>query len=151
MKLLLLFVFTAALMAFEPSKQAVVDFEMGNYFFKGQDMDHALEYFNKAKGKLPEPEMEYVVARSLGQIYLLKEDKKSALKVFEDSIKTADMELLKTSEALRDVFALYAQIKADAINPNIFNAIVQQRIMQRKKMMERQGASAPKEGPKLGF
>lgn len=168
MRFLVLFsLFVISTFSFSPNKQALIDFEMGSYFLQGQDFDNAEKYLVKAQGKLGISELEIVLSRNLAQVYLLKEDKEKLFSVLESCIEKADETDIKESAALREVYQIYARLKADAINPSIMNTLLQKRQQQLQDMQPRKPQPsergevpptkaqppAPKkpEKPRLGF
>ncbi len=137
------------LMALEAQKQAIIDLEMANYFFQGKDFKNAEKYYKQADKNLTQDELKVLVCRNLATISLLNENKKEATKTLESCIGSTDVSLVESSQAFRDVIKLYAEIKADEINPNIQDAKMAafKRQQEMMKMRMQQGGSAPAPAP----
>jgi DNA-binding transcriptional regulator YbjK len=91
----------------------------------------------------------------------MKEEKKKLFLVLEGCIEKANEEDIKDSQALREIYQLYARLKADEINPAIMNNLLQRRQQQMQEALEKQKnrpvgqnaqeKSAQGEKPRLGF
>jgi len=107
--------------SFEESKDAFLHFEMGNYFLKGQDWKNAQKYYEKAEGKLEFAELDIVLCRNLATVHLMQENKSKALITLGRCIQKIPYSTIENSQPLREVYQMYAQMKADEINPKILD------------------------------
>jgi hypothetical protein len=146
-------IFVYSLPAIANPKQALLDFEMANYFLKGKDWKNALKYYNSSQGKLGFEDLETVLCRNLATVHMMLENKKATLQALAHCIANTDYKKIQTSQALREVYKMYAQIKADEVNPSILN--VKRRMVQRRmEALSKRMDSAPEnaqEAARLGF
>ncbi|MCJ8347070.1 hypothetical protein MJH12_16130 [bacterium] len=133
-------------------KDGVVYFEMANYFFQGKDFKNAKNYYLKADKVLAGvdelKELEVVLCRNLATIYQIHEEKDKSLKTLTKCMNSLSIKDLVGSKILREIYKMYATIKADKINPKILD-MKRQQMHQKMEYMRQQ--KQKKKGPKLGF
>ncbi|MBT3785058.1 hypothetical protein HOF92_08775 [bacterium] len=133
---------------FDGPKEAFLHFEMGNYFLKGQDWKNALKFYEKAEGNLGFADLDIVLCRNLATVHLMLENKGKSLVTLGRCIQKIPYPKIENSQPLREVYQMYAQLKADEINPKILN-------LRRNMVRERAEAYRKQEktttGPKFGF
>lgn len=154
LRLLMLLTLLSSTMSFEASKEAFLHFEMGNYFLKGQDWKNALKFYEQAEGKLEFTELDTVLCRNLATVHLMLENKSKALVTLGRCIQKLPYAAIENSQPLREVYQMYAQMKADEINPRILD-YRRTKALERVKAMERvrgsQKQDAEDMAPKIGF
>ncbi len=143
----------SSLPAADDPKTALLDFEMANYFLKGKDWKNALKYYKSSQGKLGFEDLETVLCRNLATVYMMLENKPATLQALARCIANSDYQKIQTSQALREVYKMYAQIKADEVNPKILDT--KRRMVQRRMEALSNRMEAPPEAPqsdtRLGF
>jgi len=148
-KILLALLFSGTAFSISPEKQAYINLEMANYFFQGKDFDNALKYYGLADGKVQPEELSVLICRNVAMIHMIKETKPKAVTVLEKCINDGNVSLMESSQAYRDVIKMYAEIKADEVNPKIQDGKRQAFEAQQKAMMQRAQPvnTAPKAAP----
>lgn len=154
LRLIVLLAFLNITMAFEAPKEAFLQFEMGNYFLKGQDWKNALKFYEQAEGKLEFAELDIVLCRNLATVHLMLENKSKALITLGRCIQKIPYSTIENSQPLREVYQMYAQMKADEINPKILD-YRRTKALEHAKALERakglQNKKVDDSAPKMGF
>ena len=135
--------------AFGAKKQALVQFEMANYFLQGNDLDNALKYYSTSRGKLGIEKLEVVLCRNMANAYLLKGDRTKTQKLLSECIAKFSYEIIQDSAPMREIYKVYAQLLADDINPKILDQ--KRQLLKQRYTDMHQNQKIGKKKPKLGF